>query len=262
MKKYQGSIIRFRLSCLLCIVVSFSSSQLKAQQFNSDSYLVMPHGSGTFVLTAGQRNSTFASSFALIRKFEFFVQANLYWENKKIESPQHFSTSLYAKYGIWVDKNKTGGLSVFLGWGHSPSYYAKNEYLKVHKNFWSALTFTLPLCDNAVSWDLMPGAMVDFEYGAAKEAAWAFTYSTRLNIYKIIPQTAIVAEIYGTEGQIYSEPEYKVGLRWEPNDFIIPALTYSNNVSGTGGAGFEIGIVIFTPQYLKKSYIKNNHIEY
>ena len=234
----------------------------KAQQFNSDSYLVMPHGTGTFVLTAGQRNSTFVSSFALIPRFEFFVQTNLYWEDQEIESPQHFSTTLYAKYSIWVDKNKTGGLSVFLGWGHSPSYYMQSEFLNDHKNFWTALTYTLPLFNNAVSWDFMPGATVDLEYGATKEAAWAFTYSSRLNIYKIIPQTAIVAEIYGTEGQIYSKPEYKVGLRWEPNSYIIPALTYGNNVSGTGGAGFEIGIIIFSPQYLKKDFIRNNEIEY
>ena len=234
----------------------------KAQQFNSDSYLVMPHGTGTFVFTAGQRNSTFVASFGLIPKFEFFVQTNLYWEDQEIESPQHFSTTLYAKYSIWVDKNKTGGLSVFLGWGHSPSYYLQNEYLNDHKNYWTALTYTLPLFNNAVSWDLMPGATVDLEYGESKEAAWAFTYSSRLNIYKIIPQTAIVAEIYGTEGQIHSKPEYKVGLRWEPNAFIIPALTYGNNVSGTGGAGFEIGIIIFTPQYLKKDFIRNNKIEY
>ena len=246
------------------VVLLFLStiSQVNGQQFNSDSYVVMPHGTGTFVFTAGERNSTIIGSFGLIPKFEFFIQTNLYWEDEEIQSPQHFSTTLYAKYSIWVDQNKTGGLSVFLGWGHSPSYFMLNEFLNDHKNYWSALTYTLPLFNNAVSWDLMPGATVDLEYGDKKEAAWAFTYSSRLNIYKIIPKTAIVAEIYGSEGQIHAKPEYKVGLRWEPNDFIIPALTYGNNFSGTGAAGFEIGIIIFTPQYLKKDFIKNNHIDY
>lgn len=250
------------LLVILVLFSIFSISTVKAQQFNTDSYLVMPHGTGTFVLTAGERNSSFASSFGLIPRFEFFAQTFLYWENQEIQSPQHFSTSLYAKYSIWVDQNKTGGLSVFLGWGHSPSYYKKDEYLSDHKNYWSALTYTLPLFNNVVSWDFMPGAMVDLEYADSKEAAWAFTYSSRLNIYKIIPKTAIVAEIFGTEGQIYSEPEYKVGLRWEPNDFIIPALTYGNNIAGTGAAGFEIGIMIFTPPFLKKDFIKNNYIQY
>lgn len=76
------------------------------------------------------------------------------------------------------------------------------------------------------------------------------------------PKTAIVGEVYGTEGQAYSTPEYKVGLRWEPNDYIIPAITYSSNFEGGLGAGLEIGIVIFAPQFLKKEFIKNNSIEY
>ena len=255
MKKLLFSVIILWIFGLITVPV-------KAQQFNSDSYLVMPHGTGTFVFTAGERNSTFIGSFGLIPRFEFFVQTNLYWENQEIQSPQHFSTTLYAKYSIWVNEKKTSGLSVFLGWGHSPSYYLQNEFLNDHKNYWTALTYTLPLFNNAVSWDFMPGATVDLEYGDKKVAAWAFTWSSRLNIYKIIPKTAIVAEAYGTEGQIHAKPEYKVGLRWEPNDFIIPALTYGNNFSGTGAAGFEIGIIIFTPQYLKKDFIKNNHIEY
>ena len=262
MNKYQKNVIRIFSATVFCIAINFSSNKLQAQQFNSDSYLVMPHGTGTFVLTAGERNSVFLSSFALVPKFEFFAQANLFWEDQAIESPQHFSTSLYAKYSIWVNQRKNAGLSVFLGWGHSPSYYKKDEYLNDHKNYWSALTYTVPLFNNTISWDLMPGAMVDLEYGETKESAWAFTYSSRLNIYKVIPKTAIVAEIYGTEGQIYSEPEYKVGLRWEPNDYIIPAFTYGNNISGTGAAGFEVGLIIFTPQYLKKEFIKNNTIQY
>jgi hypothetical protein len=60
----------------------------------------------------------------------------------------------------------------------------------------------------------MPGALVDLDYGNNKETAWGFTYSTRIAVYKVIPQTAIVAEVYGTEGKAYSKPECKVGLRW------------------------------------------------
>jgi hypothetical protein len=108
----------------------------------------------------------------------------------------------------------------------------------------------------------MPGALVDLDYGNNKETAWGFTYSTRVAVYKVIPQTAIVAEFYGTEGKAYSKPEYKVGLRWEPNSYIIPAITYGGCFDGSPGAGFEIGVVIFSPQFLKKDFIQNNSIQF
>jgi hypothetical protein len=113
-----------------------------------------------------------------------------------------------------------------------------------------------------LSWDLMPGALENFEDGIDQKTSWGFTWSTRLAIYKIIPKTAKVGEVYGTEGEAYSTPEYKVGLRWEPNDYIIPAITYSSNMEGGLGAGLEIGIVIFAPQFLTRDFIKNNHIQY
>ncbi len=247
---------------LFFFLVGLNPVWLKAQQFNSDNYLVMPHGTGTFVLTSGERNSTIISSFALIPKFEFFIQANLFWEDKKLQTPQHFTTTLYAKYQVWINKEKNGGLGAFLGVGNSPGYYNLQDYLNPHKNYWTAVAYTLPLFNNNLYWDIMPGAVVDFDTEESNNTAWGFTYSTRLNIYGIIPKSAIVAELYGTEGRTYSRPEYKIGLRWEPNDFIIPALTYGNNLSGTGAAGFEFGLVIFTPQYLKKEFIKNNHIQY
>jgi len=38
----------------------------------------MPHGTGTFVITTRERKSTFVSSFAMMPKFEFLFQANLF----------------------------------------------------------------------------------------------------------------------------------------------------------------------------------------
>lgn len=108
----------------------------------------------------------------------------------------------------------------------------------------------------------MPGGMVDFNPKNGAQTAWGFTWSSRLGIYKIIPKTAIVIEAYGTEGKASSPPEYKIGLRWEPNDFIVPAISYSSQMRGGYGAGFEIGVVIFSTQFLKKDFIKNNHIAY
>ncbi|ULQ51157.1 hypothetical protein [Flavihumibacter fluvii] len=234
----------------------------KAQQFNTDNYLTMPHGTGTFVITAGQRNAAMISSFALIPKFEFFVQANLFRDTRVENYVQHFTTTIYAKYMFWVNKANNGGAAVFLGMGRSPGYFANTEYTRLRENIWTAFPITIPLFKNMITWDLMPGAMVDFDPKDNEQTAWGFTWSTRLGIYKIIPKTAIVVEAYGTEGQAASPAEYKVGLRYEPNDYIVPAITYSSQLQGGYGAGFEIGIVIFAPQFLKKDFIKNNHITY
>ena len=246
----------------LLFVFLLSHGLSYSQQFNSDNFLTMPHGTGTFVITAGERNSGMVSSFALIENFEFFVQVFLFRDGRVDDYAQHFTTSVYAKYMYWKNDTNTGGGAVFLGFGQSPGYYTETIYTKFHRNIWTALPVTFPFFNNLISWDLMPGAMVDFENGMNKNVVWGFTWSTRLAIYKVIPKTAIVFEAYGTEGGAYSTPEYKVGLRWEPNDYIVPAISYGSTFDGSLGAGFEIGVIIFSPQFLKKDFIKNNHIQY
>ncbi len=222
-----------------------------AQQFNSDNYLTMPHGTCTFALTTGERNSAFVNSFALFPRWEFFAQAFLFREKKEQEIPQHFSTTVYAKYMFYENNSKTGGGAVFLGFGKAPGYFQKGDYTPLHKSYWTALPVTIPFFDNALSWDIMPGATLDLASGDESKTAWGFTWSTRLAVYKIIPKSAIVGEIYGTDGDLFSKPEYKIGIRWEPNDTIIPAFTFSSALDGSDAAGFEIGVVIFTPQFLK-----------
>ena len=243
-------------------LLTINAYRAESQQFNTDNYLTMPHGTGTFVITAGQRNATLLSSFALIPKFEFFFQGNLFRDYRVENYVQHFTTTVYAKHMFWVNKENNGGGAAFLGFGRSPGYYANTEYTELHKNIWTAFPVTIPLFKNMVSLDLMPGGMVDIGAKDRDEIAWGFTWSTRVAVYKIIPNTATVIEVYGTEGQAYSKPEYKVGLRWEPNDFIVPAISYSSQLEGGYGAGLEFGVVIFSPQFLKKSFIKNNHIDY
>jgi hypothetical protein len=201
-------------------------------------------------------------TFALLPGFELNFQSTLFWEDKANNYPQHFSTNIFGKYMFWVNKNNNGGAAVFLGLGRSPGFYTQGDYTALHRNYWTALPLTIPFFKGAVSWDIMPGALVDLDYGNNKETAWGFTYGTRVAIYKIIPKTAIVGELYGTSGEAYSAPEYKVGLRWEPNDYIVPAVSYGAQLDGSKGAGFEIGVIIFSPQFLKKDFIKNNHIEY
>lgn len=252
--------MNFKIKVLLLFVIMSLSGF--AQQFNSDNYLTMPHGTATMVLTTGQRSSTFLCSFAFVPKFEFFAQANLFRDYRIENYPQHFNTSVYAKYMFWVNKKKNGGAAVFLGFGRSPGYYQTTDYTELNKNVWTAFPVTIPFAKSAVLWDVMPGALLNINSSNHSDFSWGFTWSSRLAIYKIVPQTAIVAEIYGAEGQASTPSEYKVGLRWEPNDYIVPALSYSSSLDGGYGAGIEIGIIIFTPQYLSKSFIKNNHINY
>ncbi|MBS2210766.1 hypothetical protein KEM09_05115 [Carboxylicivirga mesophila] len=244
------------------VLLPITGNEVLSQQFNSDNYLTMPHGTGTFVLSTGERNSAMYATFSLLPKFELNFSSALFWEDKKANSPQHFSTNIFGKYMFWVNDANTGGAAMFLGVGRAPGYYNQSGYSAFHKNYWTAIPITFPLFNNAISWDIMPGALVDFDYGSNKKKAWGFTWSTRVAIYKIIPRTGIVAEVYGIEGEISSKTEYKVGLRWEPNDYIIPAISYGSCFDGSSASGFEFGIIIFTPPFLKKEFIKNNDIQY
>lgn len=107
------------------------------------------------------------------------------------------------------------------------------------------------LFDKAVSWDLNPGAQYTFDQGTENATGdWAFRYSTRVAVYKIIPKTAIVGEVYGSSGGGSAHTEYRVGLRYEPNNYFIPALTYGNTTDGSRGPGVEIGVLIISPPFL------------
>jgi len=258
MKKMMQKPIKI----VVFIVLLLSVSAVNAQQYNTDNYLTMPHGTGTFVLTTGERNATMYSTFTLLPRFELNFQSSLFWADEDLNTSQFFSLNVFGKYMFWVNEANTGGGAVFLGIGKSPGFFTQDGYSALHKNYWTAVPFTIPFFNNTISWDIMPGALVDFDYGNNKETAWGFTYSTRVAVYKVIPQTAIVGEFYGTEGQAYSKPEYKVGLRWEPNSYIVPAISYGGCFDGSPGAGLEIGVIIFSPQFLKKDFIKNNTIEY
>lgn len=250
------------IKIVVFIVLLLSAHSVYAQQYSTDNYLTMPYGTGTFVLTTGQRNASMYSTFALLPHFELNFSTNLYWSDTSQNTSQYFSLNVFGKYMFWVNDANTGGAAVFLGFGKSPGFYTQDGYSPLHKNYWTAIPVTIPFFNNTISWDIMPGALVDLDYGNNKETAWGFTYNTRIAVYKVIPQTAIVAEMYGTAGEAYSKPEYKVGLRWEPNSYIIPAISYGACFDGSTGAGFEIGVIIFTPQFLKKDYIKNNPIQY
>jgi hypothetical protein len=95
----------------------------------------------------------------------------------------------------------------------------------------------------------MPGVSYTTSFGENKEPAWAFSYSTRLAWYPGALTWSIVAEIFGAEGRVHTLPEYKAGLRWEPNVHEVFAATYGEEINGSHGAHFEIGMMLFTPPF-------------
>lgn len=86
----------FILIVLFLLIVMGESAE--AQQFNTDNYLAMPHGTGTFIFTAGTKYSAFVPSFALLPNWEVFGGAFLYPNDPENKTTARFSTTLWAKY--------------------------------------------------------------------------------------------------------------------------------------------------------------------
>jgi hypothetical protein len=239
------------VTALLAVGVATGSARdASAQQFNSDNYLTMPQGTATFLITHGERNSSLLSSFALAKNWEFFAGANLFWKNAVSDSVDHFSTTLYAKYMFVENAAKTGGFAVMGGVGGTPGYYERGELTNSFRTYWAAAPLTLPFVKGRVLWDLMPGFEVDLDRGPEGDVSWSSTYSTRVAVYGIIPSSAIVAEVYGSKGQGVAQAEYKAGVRWEPTPSFALAATYGSAIDDPGGAGFEVGFLLFTPRFL------------
>lgn len=243
-----------RLCLVLLVLISFFNLT-KAQQFVSDGYVTMPYGTANVVYTMGQRSSAVLPSFGLIHNWEFFFGAALINKDKERDAEDHFSTIVMAKWMFFENSKKTGGGAFTFGTGNNPAYYAKDKQIESFRNYYIVGDFTIPLFNNVLSWDLNPGVQLDFNRNStSNQAAWGFSYATRLAIYKVIPKTAIVGEIYGALGEASANPEYKFGLRFEGSSKVVPAITYGNSTDGSRGPLFEIGVMVFSPSFL---YNKN-----
>jgi hypothetical protein len=240
-----------RLSMI--IILSGLILQVNAQQFNSDSWLSKPHGTLTIIPTFGQRNTMLMNTYSLFSKWEFTMAAYLYNNDNDPTTNDGYSTSFYAKYMFYQNKAETGGAAVKAGTGMFPGTIDKELRAKdAFKTFWMNAPVTIPLFNNEVSWDIMPGASLTRNYGEEKTSAWGFTYSTRLAWapwFPKNPQWSIVGEVFGSAGETGSIPEFKVGWRWEPSRYATFALTYGQEFNGNNGAGFEIGVMLFTPPF-------------
>lgn len=235
----------FLLFCSLIITLTGFS-----QQYNSDSWVSKPHGTITIIPTIGERNSMIMTTYSLFPKWEFTIAAYLYNNDGDPLTDDGNSTSIYGKYMFYQNKDATGGASVKAGTGLFPGTVNTEERVRdAFKTYWMNFPCTVPFFNNRLSWDIMPGVTVTRKYGDEQSTAWGFSYSTRLAWYPFDMRWGLVGEVFGSEGEHYVQPEFKIGVRWEPSQYFTIAGTYGQEFNGTNGAGFELGVMIFTPQF-------------
>ncbi|ULQ57779.1 hypothetical protein KJS94_06155 [Flavihumibacter rivuli] len=235
---------------MLAVLWQFPFLAIHAQQYNSDSWLSKPHGTITIIPTFGQRSSMLMNTYSLFPKWEFTMAAYMYNNDNDPKTDDGYSLSFFGKFMFYENKDRTGGAAIKAGTGLFPGVLkGDNGGNDAFKTYWMNMPVTLPLFKNKVSWDIMPGASMTKDYGDEEKTAFSFTYSTRIAWYPLNPETSIVGEVFGTVGETKSIPEYKIGLRWEPSQFAVFALTYGQEFNGTNGAGFEFGIMLFTPPF-------------
>ena len=243
-----SSAQRSILTCIFFIIaLNFNSS---AQQYNSDSWISKPHGTVTIIPTFGRRNSMLMTTYSLFPRWEFTVAGYMYNNDGDPKTDDGYSATIYGKYMFYQNKAETGGAAVKAGTGLFPGVKdAEDRSKDAFKTYWVNFPCTIPFLKNTLSWDIMPGASTTINYGTEKTTAWAFTYSTRLAWYPFTPKWSIVGEVFGTMGEMVAIPEYKIGWRWEPTQAFVLALTYGQEFKGSHGSGFEIGVMLFTPQF-------------
>jgi hypothetical protein len=231
------------------LALMLPAAPVGAQQFNSDNYLAMPRGMSTTTVTGGTEFSGLLVSFSLLTDWEFFVGAFLANEDPDEEALASWSGVLMAKYLVFENEDATGGVGITVGTGNNPGHLAQNRVSESFRTFFVTPQFSLPLFSGAVSWDLNPGVQLATDQGPAQESQWSFTYSTRVAVYGLVPESAVVGEVYGTVD--VTEPQYRVGVRWEgATDVIVPAVTWSQGFDGSRSGGFELGFTMFTPRFL------------
>ena len=218
-----------------------------AQQFNGDNQWTAPHGVATFVLTLGQEYSTALAVAALLPDTEFNLGVTHFVDKPLDLTEGRYSGIFYVKRRLSENEAGTGGWAVSVGTGIDPSYLEAGTVTDNFQSWFVNSSYTVAFRDGDVTWDLQPGVMVNLDKDQTGETAWGMTYSSRTAVYKIIPHSAIVGEVFGTTGEAYAEPKWRLGVRWESPRVII-AASYGDSFSGGGSPRFEIGAIFLTNQ--------------
>jgi len=196
------------------------------------------------IASIGQDHSIMYLGFGFAEGWEIDAAPTIYMENRTSGSAARYSTTVYVKRLIWQNQKETGGAAVMAGVGQSPGYDQSGIKTEDFKSYWACVPITFPFFNNTISWDVMPGFSFNREYGINKDTATGFTYSSRVAVYKIIPKSSIVGEVFGATGEARADAEYKVGVRFETKPVIV-ALTYGGGLQGNRGGGLEFGIMLF-----------------
>lgn len=230
---------------LLGTQLVFGSGLAEAQQFYGDNQWVAPHGVATLVSTLGEDFSQLYAVAALIPEWEFNLQLTHYYDDPRDDSGSYTATNLYVKRRLAQNEAETAGYGFLAGTGLWPEHLDEGEVTTAFASWWATGVATYAMANDRVLLDLLPGVVVNTDHKDTGNTAWGFTYSARLAVYDVVPQSAIVAEVFGTAGEAYAKPSYRLGVRWESPKLIV-AGTYSDAFDGSGGAGFELGFVYFT----------------
>jgi hypothetical protein len=246
--------MRIAIQCSIFILCLTQVHILNAQQFAGDNQWVAPYGVATIVGTVGQDYSQLYLVAALIPEWEFNLQLTHYSNDPRTGSDSYTAWSFYAKHRFWQNDDETSGYAILGGLGLIPQHLDRGEVTTDFHSWWAMGVATYPFLNNTIFLDLLPGFTANFDHKQSAKTAWGFTYSSRVAIYKIIPHTAIVGEVFGTAGDAQSPLGYRAGVRWESPKWVI-AGTYSSFFNGFSGAGFEIGILFFTNAIFGKKQV-------
>ncbi len=234
---------------ILVSIIVFASSQAFAQQYASDSWVSKPYGMMTVIPTIGQKSSMLMTTFSLLPKWEFTAAVWVYDYDKNKRTDDGYTTSFYAKYMFYQNKAETGGMAVKFGTGLDPGLVTENG-INAFSSYWVNFPTTIPFFNNKLSWDIMPGMNTSIKNSMDSTASTSFTYTTRLAWYCFGPKLAVVGEVFGSEGKTENIPDYRIGMRWEPGPYAAFAITYSKEFNSNSGAGFEFGVMLFSPPFV------------
>ena len=243
---YRGLALReYTLTGLVLAASIVLATSAGAQQFNGDNQWVAPHGVGTFVLTVGQEYSVMMAVAALLPDTEFNLGVTHFVDKPLDLTEGHYSGIFYVKRRLVENDAGDAGWAMSVGTGIDPSYLEAGTVTDNFQSWFVNTSYTASFRDGDVTCDLLPGVMVNLDKDRRGETAWGMTWCSRAAVYKIIPQSAIVGEVFGTVGEAYAEPTYRVGVRWE-SPRVIVATTYGDTFSGAGGPRLELGVIVLT----------------
>ena len=230
---------------LAVVLASGGGIPLGAQQFAGDNQWTAPHGVGTFAATAGEEYAQLYAIAALWPEWEFNAQFSMYYDDPTDGTGSYTAVNLYLKRRLWENDAETAGYSVVFGTGLYPEHLEHGTVATAFHSWWFMGTATYGFVQDRVLLDILPGASVNLDQGQTGETVWNFTYSSRVAVYGVVPQSALVGEVFGSAGEASAEPAYRAGVRWESPRLII-AGTYAAAFDGSPFAGFEIGLIYFT----------------